>query len=136
VLLERVVLANDTATAGENQIVVRTKWRGTSFLQVLRGRFDNPYTETAISERIAAEFPPDARVSAPLDRANRHGPYRYVTVHHGDTSCVLAWQLIDAEASITEEVQTYAVDLRLCDVGRDPEALIALFDQIDLDPFL
>lgn len=136
-LFERTVLANDTATPGENEIVVRTKWRGTSFShRLLRGTFDNPYSEATIRERIAEEFPADAAVSPPLDRANRHGPYRYVTARHGNVHCILAWQLIDAEATITGQVNTYAVDLRLCDAERDADALIVLFDQIDLAPYL
>lgn len=135
-LMERTILANNTAEAGENEIVVRTQWRGTSFLHLLRGRFDNPYSETTISQRIAEEFPPDAVVSAPQDRVNRHGPYRYVTATHGEVLCVLAWQLLDTQASITGEVHTYAVDLRLCDSARDADDLITLFDQIDLTPYL
>ncbi|MEM7021030.1 MAG: cellulose biosynthesis protein BcsN [Pseudomonadota bacterium] len=135
-MLERVVLANNTTAPGENEIVVRTKRRGTLVTYMLRGGFDNPYSEGSVKDRIAEEFPGHADVSTPLDRANRHGPYRYVTATYGDVHCILAWQLMDAQAAATGQTHTFAVDMRLCDKDRDTDELIALFDQIDLSPHL
>lgn len=133
--VERIVLANNTTAPGENEIVVRTEQRGT-LMSLLRGGFDNPYTEKSIDDRIDEEFPDDAEVSLPLDRTNRHGPYRYVTATYGNVRCVLAWQLVDAQAEITGKTHTYAVDMRLCDDDRNADDLIAVFDQIDLSPYL
>jgi cellulose biosynthesis protein BcsN len=133
---ERVVLANQTATAGENAVVVHTLWRGTPHAPVFHGRMPNPFTEGKIGQRIADAFGDWAKVSAPRDRANRHGPYRYVAATAEGARCVLAWQMIDAVAAITHESQSYAVESRGCDPERDPEQLVALFDQIDLAPDL
>ncbi len=133
---ERVVLANQTATVGENAIVVRTHWRGTSRTSVFAGPMPNPFTKGRISQRIAADFGDWATVSAPRDRVNRHGPYRYVAATADGVSCVFAWQMIDAVAAITRERQSYAVEYRVCDPKRAPEQLVALFDQIDLAPDL
>jgi Cellulose biosynthesis protein BcsN len=133
---ERVVLANQTATAGENVIDVHTYWRGTAHPALFAGPMPNPFAADKISKRIADAFGDWAEVSAPRDRANRHGPYRYVAATADGVRCVLAWQMIDAVAAITRESETYAVEYRVCDPKREPEQLVALFDRIGLAPDL
>jgi hypothetical protein len=136
VLQERVVLGNNTAVAGENAIVVHTRWRGDPWYMFTSGRFANPYTESGIDERIAGEFGGWQAISPPAERVNRHGRYRYIEAADEDVRCVLAWQMIDATASLTGEVNSYALDFRFCDARRGPEDLLALFDQLDLQPYL
>lgn len=135
-LHERVVLANNTATAGENAVAVKTKWRGTPFARFFTGHFVSPYTKSAIEARVEDDFGRWAEVSPPTDRVNRHGPYRYVAARADGVACVLAWQLIDAEAGVTSAVNTYALDFRMCDRERDSAALLELFDRIELKPYL
>jgi hypothetical protein len=134
-LQERVVLGNDTAVAGENAIVVQTQWRGDPFYVFKSGRFANPYTETSIDRRVADEFA-GWQVSPPMERINDHGRYRYIEAADEGVRCVLAWQMVDAMAALTGEVDTYAVDFRFCDTRRDVEALLALFDELELQPYL
>jgi hypothetical protein len=135
-MFERVVLANDTALAGENAVTVRTRWRGTPYRRWFSGPMRNPYTDTAIGHRVRDEFADLADVTPPLDRTNRRGPYRYVAASGEGGRCVLAWQIVDAEASVTGDVHPFALDFRYCDPARDPVALLALFDQIELAPHL
>ncbi len=137
ILHERVVLGNDTAIAGENAIVVHTRWRGDPWYMFWgKGRFENPYTETSITERVAAEFPGWQMVEPPVERVNRHGRYRYIAAADLDVRCVLAWQIIDATASLTGEINSYALDFRYCGTRRAAEDLLALFDQVALQPYL
>ena len=136
VLQERVVLDNDTAVAGENAIVVQTRWRGDRWYLFRTGSFRNPHTASSIDRRLAREFPDWRRISAPVERVNGHGRYRYVEAADDEVRCVLAWQMIDAEASLTGDVHSYALDFRFCDTRRDVDALLALFDQLDLQPYL
>jgi hypothetical protein len=75
-LAERVVLANPTATVGENAIGVHTLWRGSLHPSMFPGSMPNPFTEGKISQRITDAFGDWATVGAPTDRVNRHGPYR------------------------------------------------------------
>jgi hypothetical protein len=135
-MLERVVLANDTALAGENVVTVRTRWRGTPYRRWFSGPMRNPYTEVAIGRLVKDEFAGLPEVTSPLDRTNRRGPYRYVAATGAGGRCVLAWQIVDAEASVTGEVHPFALDFRYCDSAREPAALLALFDQIELAPHL
>jgi hypothetical protein len=135
-MLERAVLVNDTALAGENVVSVRTRWRGTPYRRWFSGPMRNPYTDTAIGHRVRAEFAGLPEVTPPLDRTNRRGPYRYVAASGEGGRCVLAWQIVDAEASVTGDVHPFALDFRYCDPARDPAALLALFDQIELAPHL
>jgi hypothetical protein len=122
--LERVVLDNNTAVSRENAIVVQT------------GRATNPHTETSINRRLNLEFEDWQKVSPPLDRVNARGPHRYIEAADKEVQCVLAWQMIDAVASVTGGVRSYALDFRFCDTRRDAEALLALFDQLELQPSL
>ena len=135
-LEERVVLDNDTAVAGENAIVVQTRWRGDPYHLFTSGRFANPHTSTSIDRRVEREFRGWQRVSPPLDRVNRHGPYRYIEAAADDVRCVLAWQMVDATAALTGRVDSYALDFRFCDTRRDADALLALFDRLELRPYL
>ena len=135
-LQERVVLANDTASPGENTIAVRTEWRGSWPLRWFTRGLPTPFTAEAIQARIDTEFPDRTAITPPLDRRNRHGDYRYVAAEHDDMLCVLAWQLIDAEAAVTEQVHSFAVEFRFCQQQGDPDQLLALFDQIELQPYL
>lgn len=136
VLQERVVLGNDTAVAGENAIVVHTRWRGDPWYMFTNGRFASPYTETSIDQRVTGEFAGWRTIAPPVERVNRHGRYRYIAAADEDVRCVLAWQIIDATASLTGEVNSYALDFRFCDRRRAVEDLLALFDQLDLQPYL
>lgn len=132
---ERMVLTNDTALPGENAIVVQTRWRGDPYYLFKSGRFSTPYTERGIDRRITQEFV-GSRVSPPVERANHHGRYRYVEATRDNVRCVFAWQMIDATASLTGKVHSYALDFRYCDPERDVDDLLALFDQLELQPFL
>lgn len=132
---ERMVLANDTALPGENAIVVQTRWRGDRWYLFKTGRFANPYTETGVDRRVKQEFA-GSKVSPPVERANDHGRYRYVEATRDDARCVFAWQMIDATASLTGKVQSYALDFRYCDPERGVDDMLALFDQLELQPFL
>ena len=96
----------------------------------------NPFTAKRISERLSREFDGFASVSQPLDRTNRHGPYRYVEAASDGIACVLAWQMVDAIASVTGEIEDYALELRLCAPQADSKQLVALFDQIRVEPDL
>jgi len=135
-MLERVVLANNTATPGENAVLVQTKWRGTPYTRIFMGHFYNPYTSKSVSRRVRDEFGDIGRPMPPTDRGNRRGPYRYVAASGGDVSCVFAWQLIDAQAAVTGETHTYALEFRSCDAERDVDTLLGLFDRIELHPYL
>ena len=135
-LQERVVLANNTALRGENVVALQTRYRGTPYRRFFSGPLRNPFTPEGVRARIADEFSDLAQVSRPLDRVNRHGPYRYVVARDQEVACVYAWQLIDDAAAITGDVHTYAVDYRVCDRTRPAEELIALFDGIQLQPYL
>jgi hypothetical protein len=136
VMRERVVLDNDTASPGENAIVVQTRWRGDPRYLFKTGSFTTPHTETSIQGRIAQEFADWRQIAPPVERVNRHGRYRYIAASDDGARCVLAWQMIDAEASLTGALETYALDFRFCDSKRDVDALLALFDQLELQPFL
>jgi hypothetical protein len=122
--LERVVLDNNTAVPRENAIIVQTVGA------------TNPHTETSIGRRVNLEFEDWQKVSPPLDRVNARGRHRYIEAADKEVQCVFAWQVIDAVASVTGSVQSYALDFRFCDTRRDAEALLALFDQLELQPSL
>lgn len=135
-LHERVVLANNTALPGENVVALQTRYRGTPYRRFFSGPLRNPFTRESVQARVAEEFGGFDEISRPLDRTNRHGPYRYVIARDGGTSCVYAWQLIDSAAAITGTINTYAIDYRVCDRRRPAEELIALFDGVGLQPYL
>lgn len=135
-LIERTVLANHTATPGENAIAVETGWRGTGRPTLFPGFFYNPFTTEAIEQRIGADLARFTTPGAPVDRSNRWGPYRYIETAGDDVRCVYAWQLMDAQTWLSGEVETFAVDYRVCDGERSPEDLLKLFDQLDLRPYL
>jgi hypothetical protein len=135
-LIERVVLANDTATRGENVVRVRTRHRGMPYFRVFSGPLRNPFTPDAVAQAVKAEFEGFHKITLPIDRVNQHGPYRYITAAEDDTTCVFAWQMIDDVAEITGNVNTYAVDFRFCARGDDPDRLVGLFDGLRLQPYL
>lgn len=135
-LHERVVLANNTALRGENMVALQTRYRGLPYVRVFSGPLRNPFTPETVRARITKEFGGFDQVSKPLDRANRHGPYRYVVARDRQSACIYAWQMIDIPASISGQVNTYAVDYRLCDGERSADQLIELFDGIQLQPYL
>lgn len=136
VMSERIVLANGSALPGENEIEVRTRWRGTPYARFFVGKLGNPFTASAVSERVTEEFGAWADASVPTDRENRRGPYRYVAARVEGIDCIYAWQLVFAWAEVTDRAETYALDFRYCDPERDPEAILAWFDRIDLQPYL
>ncbi|MDX1540093.1 MAG: cellulose biosynthesis protein BcsN [Geminicoccaceae bacterium] len=135
-LTERVVLANDTARPGENAVRVQTRHRGMPYMRVFSGPLRNPFTQRSVELRVEEEFPGFERVTRPIDRTNQYGPYRYVAATANDAACVFAWQMMDGVAAVSGNVNTYAVDFRFCTSDGDPDRLIALFDQIRLQPHL
>lgn len=135
-LIERTVLGNRTAMPGENAIEVQGRSRGTSFAALFSGPLRNPFTEARIDARIAGEFDGWPEVSPLLERANRHGAYRYVEAANGEVRCVLAWQMVSAWGPLTGEADSYALDFRYCDPQLDPDALLAWFDQLRVAPQL
>lgn len=136
VMSERTVFANATALPGENEVVVRTRWRGTPYARFFVGPLGNPFTERAVADRVVKEFGPWADGAVLVDRENRRGPYRYIAAKVEGIDCIYAWQVVFARAEITDRAETYAVDFRFCDPEREPEALLTWFDRLDLQPYL
>lgn len=135
-LVERVVLDNDTARPGENAVRVQTRHRGMPYVRIFSGPLQNPFTQSSIGRRVDDEFAGFERITPPIDRSNQHGPYRYVAATAADAACVLAWQMVDSVAAVSGNTNTYAVDFRFCASGESPDRLIALFDQIRVQPHL
>lgn len=137
-LVERVVLPNDTALRGENEIRVQTRHRGTPYSGFFSGPLRSPFTKTAVARRVNEEFAGFDSITLPLERANRRGLYRYVVAEDGaEATCVYAWQMVDRTAEVSGNLNTYAIDFRTCSsTVRDAERLVRLFDDLDITPYL
>jgi hypothetical protein len=130
--IERVVLANDTALPFENRVEVRTMWRGQASLPFARDLPRGQFTDSAIRQTAAREFP-DAELSEPVAASNRNGPYAYVRAELPDAvGCIYAWQVVDGYAALDRSRHQFALELRDCAVKADPTRMLAAFDAISL----
>lgn len=135
-LIERTVLANGTATPGENEIAVETGWRGIGRPTLFPGMFETPFTTEAIETRVAEDLARFSVAGQPVDRRNGRGPYRYIASVGDGVTCVYAWQVTDATTWLSGDLQTFAIDYRFCAGDRSVEELLQRFDRIDLRPYL
>ncbi|WP_191061229.1 cellulose biosynthesis protein BcsN [Geminicoccus harenae] len=129
-VVEEVVLANDTAIPRENLIVTRTRWRGSgAYLPSME--LPNPFKQSEIEQHFLQQFP-----GAPLDqvtreRRNGRGVHRYLIADLGDAgSCIYAWQFFDAPTETRGGLHSFAVDLRYCQPTHDLAAALDLFDRM------
>jgi hypothetical protein len=132
-----MVFANPTTLTGENRMLMDVEFAPATYIALLR-RPDRPfqfplYTEESLRRTFASEFPGMPIVIADTPRTNRYGNYDLAFSVKGQTTCVLAWQLIDDTARILPEtIASVHMEWRMCGPGISPEPLLAAFDKLTL----
>lgn len=135
--LQKLVLANETATRGENYVLVEMRVRNRpSGLTRLFGA--GPARKRREASRIAEdprklfdqEFGSFAEPWGFSDRLrwNAAGPYYHaVATARGDVSCVLAWTPPDDDPRVRDEL-VVNMRARICAPNAEPEDLLAVVD--------
>ncbi|NBC95146.1 MAG: cellulose biosynthesis protein BcsN [Deinococcus-Thermus bacterium] len=126
-MVQELVLENDTGMPGENRITVVVD-RGPVFgRQGGEPRYGTwRYRPEDVAAMVGEAFPGPAIVDEPVLRSNAYGPFYSVEARYGaGTTCLLAWQIVDAAA---ETIEANRVSLRYRECRRT-DATDAMLDR-------
>lgn len=133
-----ITFANATALPGENRLWVDTEAARPLFSFANADAVERPfpvplYTEERLRAALQKEFPGLPAEIVATARRNRYGVYDYAVATAGGASCVLAWQLIDAQSgALPQTLTAIRLEWRMCGPVAKPEALLAAFDRMTL----
>jgi hypothetical protein len=125
-LAQDIVLANSTATAGQNLLVVRAF--GPMGADAGRARLPDDVPDVATIRRELRERFPNVHMEVSgLYVQNRYGPFGYATGRARGVNCLYAWQRIAArERLLRFETGAITWRLRVCDGNTSMRTLLLL----------
>jgi hypothetical protein len=135
-LIEEITLANDTAAPGGNVLTLAVDYGPSSFLladpyAVKVGQY--AMTPTTVAAATRQVFDKAQQVTAPEIRANRYGPYSFITAEYpGVAHCALAWQVVSPDLLPTIPFRKASVRMRVCGRAADTATLLRAFDTFRL----
>lgn len=135
-VFEDLILANDTALAGENRLMVALRFvrnrRDTPLLLESGGNYK--FRPDDVDRALRDWLPGVAIDRSPRIRSNRYGRYSYVDGESRDgTRCVYAWQVVRYnQTALPGGLKDVALQMRYCDSSKTAEEIIRNFDDLSL----